>query len=365
MKTTTKTMVWQRVAGMVAVLVGVGAANVPGLAPAQAVRKTAVAPISVAPLRGAAPILPPPGGAEATASTKLIPLQPISSTPPAPAKTQQRVIGGINTNGYPNVGKVLAKSSLDETFLGTGTLVLPNWILTAGHMLSDNKGRNNIVEMTVEIGGVRYSANGAARHPYYGQSFQSDIGPLPYGDIALVRLTRSVPSSIKPALIQTIPGTVGQVLTIVGYGDTGTGAQGAYSSGGVKRVGAAQVQAVAPHWLLWRFDENERFSTAHGDSGGPQFNSAGAIASITTAGNGWGNGADGTGWGNIAINTRCDVYLPWMRSVVSRNSSPTAPSVVRYMAEPARAAGDVLDLLPTLPIINFDPKSLKPARPAD
>ena len=300
------------------------------------------------------------------AQTKFIPLQPIPTQAAATNSTPQPIIGGVNTNGYANVGKVLAYNSNGQQLIGTGTLVTSKWMLTAGHMF-DTGGQGQIVRMSFDVGGVRYWADGVAVHPWYGQSYRTTIGgqqcSLPYGDIALVRLSRSVPSSIKPALIQTAASPVGQQLTIVGFGDTGSGSQGSQTgSSGVKRVGFAQVELVAAHWLIWRFDRNERYSTAHGDSGGPQFNSQGAIASITTGGSTQGLGNNGTGWGDICWNIRCDVYFSWMRNVISQNSASAVPTGVRYLVQPERAAGDVLNLLPTLPIVNFDPKSLMPAQ---
>ena len=362
-----KAMTGKKLASVLAVLVGVVTASETTDVRAQDGRKAVSAPINLVPQRGAAPILNPLSGPAAAAQSKFIPLRPIPTAAAATTSTPQPIIGGVNTNGYANVGKVLTYNSNGNQGLGTGTLVAANWMLTAGHMFDtrDKTGRpqGQVVGMSFDVGGVRYWADWATVHPWYGQSYQTTVGPLPYGDIALVRLSRSVPSNIKPAYIQTVPGTVGQQLTIVGYGYTGSGTQGsANGSSGVKRVGVARVEAVAQYWLLWRFDQNEQYSTAHGDSGGPQFNSSGVIVSITTGGNGKGWGNNGTGWGNICWNTRCDVYLPWMRSVVSQNSASAVPTGVRYLVQPERAAGDALNLLPTLPIINFDPMSLMPAQ---
>lgn len=271
------------------------------------------------------------------------------------------VIGGINAEGkYPNVGPVLGYKG-NVYVNGTGTLIANRWMLTAAHVVKSCIQNGGSIGF--HVGNVTYWADGYIIHPNYGRmspGLAFEPGGLPYGDIALVRLSRHVPTAIKPALIQTVPGRVGQVLTIVGYGDTGTGQTGSQrGSNGTKRVGTQVVEAVGSDWLLWSFDRNERYSTAHGDSGGPQFNSSGAIVSITTGGNVRGAGGNGTGWGCICWNTRCDIHFNWMRDMISRFSgSSTAPAAVRYMVEPERALGDTLDLLPSSSRLGINPKVL-------
>lgn len=286
-------------------------------------------------------------------------LTPVQTVPP----TSSRIIGGVDAEGsFPNVGRVHAYINGRPTYKGTGTLVHGRWMLTAAHVVE--VCLNNGGAIGFEVGGRIYWADRYAVHPNYNRrtppvSFEP--AGLPYGDISLVRLSTAVPASIKPAYFQTVAGTVGQRLTLVGCGLTGSGQTGGnQSSGGRKRAGVQVVEAVGSDWLLWSFDRGEQYSTAPGDSGGPQFNSSGGIVSITTGGNNRGVGRQG--WGNICWNTRCDVHLPWMQSVVSQNSASAVPTGVRYLVQPDRAAGDLLNLLPTLPIINFDPMSLMPAQ---
>ena len=120
----------------------------------------------------------------------------------------------------------------------------------------------------------------------------------------------------------------------------------------VSAMHAQRVDAVGSDWLFWNFDRGEDFSTAPGDSGGPQFNSNLAIASITTSGSG------GTRWGSVAINTRCDIHFNWMRDLVTRYTPSAAPTGIKMMASPAYAAGVVLDAMPEIPAIGFKPSTL-------
>jgi len=121
------------------------------------------------------------------------------------------------------------------TFISSGTLITPQWMLTAGHTVDTTASSR-----TFTVGGSSYSASIAIAHPNW-------TGDLTAGfDIGLVRLDTPV-TNVTPASVfgLALPSAfVGAVGTSVGFGATGTGLTGINAPAGTKRAGQNVVDGA-------------------------------------------------------------------------------------------------------------------------
>ena len=129
-------------------------------------------------------------------------------------------------------------------YIASGTLIAPEWVLTAGHVVGGtNDSGAGISEM---IFGLSSSYDGmgvsALRWiPYPGWS--SSGGNLWNGvDLGLVRLSQPI-TTVTPALLDFSTPLLGLLGTNVGYGRSGTGLTGMNTNPGTKRAGQNMIDA--------------------------------------------------------------------------------------------------------------------------
>lgn len=215
-----------------------------------------------------------------------------------------RIVNGTTTTAFTSVGIV------GDTGGGfcSGTLISPTHVLTAGHCaagVGNTSGR-------FTVGGQTYSTNRVISHPQYNDATLAN-------DIAIFQLSQPV-ANITPSPINRTTPTVGQLLTLVGFGGGGNGTTGHTGDFGTKRVGTTPIDGVAPTLISWRFDNNNESNTAPGDSGGPAFlqiNGNYVVAGVTSGG----DRAD-AGIGDNSFDTRVDAFASWIDSITNQTAPP-------------------------------------------
>ena len=199
-------------------------------------------------------------------------------------------------------------------YIASGTLIAPEWVLTAGHVVG---GTNNygagVSGMFFGLGSV-YSGTGIAATewiPYAGWS--SSIGDVWAGvDLGLVRLSQPI-TSVTPALLDFRTPLLGLLGTNVGYGRSGIGSGGMSTPAGTKRAGQNMIDArggmvttmgsgtlldldgISPTVLFQDFDHPtdpvaslmgsvtpvaQEYLIASGDSGGGLFIDVGGVTKL-------------------------------------------------------------------------------------
>jgi hypothetical protein len=255
---------------------------------------------------------------------------------------------------YASVGKI-DETIGSTTSFGSGTLIAPDWVLTAAHVADD------ATAISFTIGGVKYAAAEWFVYPSW-------TGNLLAGyDVGLVKLATPV-AGVAPAVRYTGLEEFGAVGTMIGYGLTGTGRTGATALDGRKR-GAQNVvdtysgtAADTARTLLVDFDNpsNKRDSLygsaapldlegliAPGDSGGGLFIGDGAEARLVGVAS-YIRGFDGkndSDYGDTAAFTRVSAFNSWIDEMIQSyagltvtQESPLPDGAAASTPEPASLA---------------------------
>lgn len=122
---------------------------------------------------------------------------------------------------------------------GSATLIAPNWVLTAGHVLKLNSAANYTLDnMWFYLGGDTGNNYAGSRvleahvFPAWEQNFNYFEGI----DIALLRIEDPLGSTYGHATVSSSTPALGTRLVGGGYGIGGTGSAGATSGLGIKRA---------------------------------------------------------------------------------------------------------------------------------
>lgn len=233
-----------------------------------------------------------------------------------------RIINGTPTNDF---GAVAMVGDI-YGYYGSGTLIAPQYVLTAAHVaqgVANTAGR-------VKIGNTVYGTSQVFVYPGYKPSL---FGTDQANDLAIYKLSSPV-SGVTPIEINRTTPYVGQLLTLVGYGGGGTGDTGSNGDYGTKRVGTTPIDAVSSTLISWNFDNNSESNTAPGDSGGPALVTLGGkyyVAGITSGGD-----STTASLGDHSFDTRVDVYASWIDSILA-GAAATLPTVSIVAADAAAA----------------------------
>ena len=126
-----------------------------------------------------------------------------------------------SSSPYDSVGRFTGTTN-NSCFLASGTLIAPDWVLTAAHVVDNAKN------LTFSIGGEVYQVDRKVVYPGWNGDLWAGC------DIGMVHLAKPV-DNVKPAQLYTGCGELNHADTVVGFGKTGTGLIGDTTSDGVKR----------------------------------------------------------------------------------------------------------------------------------
>lgn len=180
-----------------------------------------------------------------------------------PAAHPAAIVDGTLDSGHPSVG-ILVSGGIGYC---TSTLVGKHTVLTAGHCVTYN-GTKKLLSPVVfihntsvkngQLYGTKYQATQVVLHPSYSGGMKNDI--------AVVRLGQDVAGG-APFPVATQAPSLGEQLTLVGYGATAWGGQ----EFGVKRKASNVVGKVDSTTFIYYGTGGGKGTVCSGDSGGPSF----------------------------------------------------------------------------------------------
>jgi uncharacterized protein (TIGR03382 family) len=229
--------------------------------------------------------------AVAPASVGAEPLHPASVSPGGPVS----IIGGTQTtaNEYPPVVVLVISTSLC-----TGTLIAPNWVLTAAHCVDPAvlklpsqdavTSAAHVHFHTLDVNadpGMVIAAQATFKDPQFDQN---NLGSH---DLGLIELARPV-DDITPAPINLLPANaaVGVRVTTVGFGSQAgddTGQVGQELELKNRATVSCPTLKIGSDANLLCFSDTDGTNTCQGDSGGPSFatiQSALTVVGVTSFG---------------------------------------------------------------------------------
>jgi len=197
---------------------------------------------------------------------------------------------------------------------GTGTLIAPRWVLTAGHVTHYLKAGDSVT-----INGGGYVISRVISHPDY-------VLYSPDNDIGLVELETPVDST-EAARLYADKDEAGQIVTFVGAGRPGNGLTGQQGKPGVIRAASNRVVEARSLLLVFTFDAPPdalalEGISGPGDSGGPAYLRKDGHVYLLGVSSFQGeseSGVEGV-YGVKEFYTRISAHLDWISSITGSKS---------------------------------------------
>lgn len=192
----------------------------------------------------------------------------------------------------------------DHVYNASAVAISPELVLTAAHVV---KGSDNIC---VKVGEKTFRVLEAI----VNEDFEED--KIGYNDIAICRCDGNFGLDFYPDLYEDSD-EVSKVVSIAGYGVTGTFSSGAIRSDNKKRAGSNKICRFERDVLVCGLTDSKtslEFLIAPGDSGGGLFigNKLAGINSFVMAA----DGKTDSGYGDECAHTRISKFVPWIRSKI-------------------------------------------------
>jgi hypothetical protein len=222
----------------------------------------------------------------------------------------------INSSDYPSVVQLRLKD-LTGIVEMEGTLIRKNWIITAAHGLNSVEANQQI-----KLFDNAFTIKAITVHPEF-EGFENDV--------ALIQLDRPV-TTAEPISLFSENTELGNQITLVGRGWSGTGLTGPNADDKKFRIATNKIDSVSNHWIKFRFDEPSNQNTTElegisgpGDSGGPAFievNGQKYLAGISSNQLNDQIGVKEGHYGVIEYYTRVSRYIQWIESVINGDITP-------------------------------------------
>ncbi|MCI0684333.1 MAG: S1 family peptidase [Gemmataceae bacterium] len=265
-----------------------------------------------------------------------------------PDSPSNRVDPNTTTSPYGGVGSVQVNVR-GGAYIGTGTLIDSTHVLTAAHVVDiNNDGKHNSKDRVTSIYFIlNFGSNQSHKiavtainiHPNYTGFNKPSVND----DLAVLTLAATPGPSVPTYALPGSPLTAGTTVTMVGYGQSGTGVSGytVNASFTVKRTGQNNADAFigqddagqSPADEVFRFDfdgptgngtfggptlGNDKETTlGGGDSGGPSF-----VGNVVVGVNTFTQGFFGPTFGTLGGGINVYPYVGWINSVTQGTDAP-------------------------------------------